>query len=679
MKPNIFKYSLVTASVIVAMGITTSAIATGTATQTASNDKNIDIVNVATANYSVANVQQPAISSNTVTIRVSEKLSFSLVSNNSDGSPGNESNVNEVVAPNGFAVFEHTLTNTGNRSDSYKVLLENVGGDDTDYDLTNSKVKYSIYNSGQVPGPGVTPVSTQTDISVDTANGQTLTLEKGQFIKFTISAKTTGNKGGNQQNLKLSATSTLMPAEIRTLSNTDNSVTKLPTFSIVKTFTNGLDLNDANDTAAYRIIIKNPTTSYSATATDITITDNLPAGLIVASAVSSSNVTVAGNATSGTVASNSNGFTITGAGIPVGGSITINFTVKKDPNTALATGALNHVKVTDDLDNNPNTDNTLIDSTDSTAENVSNFYPVNDEDFVNGNVADGTNGNDSTQPLLTINRKLELSNPTIREIAPTGQVTHQTIITNKGQNAEGTANNGLTFTIVDGDNEKVNPSSPVTIIYDADGLGTASQPGQPITITPVDGVYTINPSILPNGIAPTGTVTINYNVASDKAVIGSKESTVVTLLPKNEGAPVVPSITDTTNVKGLTLVKSQALDSDCDGTIDADTTFSSSSTTPLGALPGQCAIYRVAAFNTSSTALGFDIKSLTISDLLSNFSASAEYKTGTTTNTTVTSGSTIGNQAALNTSGDAVSTTITTLAPQGTATMQFAVKIKTNR
>ena len=682
MKPNTFKHSLIAVGITAVLGISTGALATNTTTGTTTT--NVDIKNIATANYDVAGVKQPEVKSNEVIVRVSERLSFSLTANNEDGTPNDTINENLDVAPNGFAVFQHTLTNTGNRSDTYTVNLANLTDDDADYDLTASTVSYSIYNAGQVPGTD-TPVSTQSNLSVATVNGNTLTLEAGQFIKFTINAKTKDNKGGNRQNLRLTATSALLPAANRTLTNNDKSVTKLPTFSIVKTVTNALDLNNANDTATYQIVIKNPTTTYSANATDVTITDNLPAGLLIAQALTTNSITTSGSATKGTLNQTNKGFELTGVNIPVNGSITINFTVKKDPDVALANNALNHVKVTDDLDNSPATDNTLIDSTDSTVENVTLFYPVDDTDFTNGTNATGNDGNDSTQPLGTIKRNLTLTNPTVREITPTsgtaGQATHQTIITNTGQNTEGDVAGRLTFTITDNDNgtpDAVNivPGS-VTLTYDPDGPNGSAPAQTAVGITPnSSGVYDIK-TALPNGIAPTGTVTISYKVSSENAEVGFSEDTVVRLTASGTGAPTVAPVTDRTDVKGITLVKSQALDATCDGV--ADTAFSSSAE-PLAATPGQCIIYQIFATNTSTTARGFNIQNLVISDATSNFSATADYRGNSLATTTTTgNGTVVTSPAALNSAATAVSTTVNPLVPQGTATMNFSVKIKTNR
>ncbi|OLF40319.1 hypothetical protein [Psychrobacter sp. Rd 27.2] len=57
--------------------------------------------------------------SNEVVVKVSEQLSFSLTANNEDGTPNDTINENLDATPNGFAVFQHTLTNTGNRNDTY--------------------------------------------------------------------------------------------------------------------------------------------------------------------------------------------------------------------------------------------------------------------------------------------------------------------------------------------------------------------------------------------------------------------------------------------------------------------------------------------------------------------------------------------------------------------------------
>ena len=336
-----------------------------------------------------------------------------------------------------------------------------------------------------------------------------------------------------------------------------------------------------------------------------------------------------------------------------------------------------------------NTNYDILDST-VTANDVTRVPGTADE---TGGVGEDTAGTTSFS-----NRALVLSNPTTREFATASgtasQVTHTTIITNNGQDVEGTDNSPLTFTIADGgNNTAVRPvTGPVSITYTPPGNNPT-----PVTttITPVNNVYTINNAALPGGIAKGGTVAINYNVSSgnvtspttvaDRAIEGTTETTVVTLTPTGNGAPAATSVTDTTNVKGLTLEKFQALDINCNGTIDTgDTDFTKNA---VDAKPDQCIIYRIDAKNTSSAiqtttpanASGFNITGLTISDARSQFAAGAEYVSGTAASSATTSSS-IGNATANATAiAAAMNSTTDKLSPQGTATLRFTVKVKNSR
>jgi hypothetical protein len=696
MKSNTFNYSLLAVGVAALMGVSTGVIAatSGTVGDTTTE---VTIANVASANYSVGDVPQPKVESNEVIIKVSEQVSFSLVSNNEDGSAGNDSNVNEEVAPNGFALFEHTLTNTGNREDEYTVSLENVTGDDSQYDLDNSTFSYQIYDANNETATGQD--SSGSDLNVNTFNNVNFTLEAGQYVDFTINAKTKGNKGGNAQDLLLSATSTELTGNTQsgvtnTLTNTDSSITKLPSFSIVKTMKNGLDLNDTADTATYEVKVKNIASGYSTAATDVTIEDFLPAGLVLATGLTTSDIIASGSATKGTIASSNagdDGFSITGIDIPVGETITITFDVIQggtgtlDPATAL-----NHVDVTDDLDDNVDTDNTLVDSTKTANEqNVGDFYPETEINYTDGTQADIDDINDSTQPLLTISRDVSLTEVSKGEIPRTSdsqdgaitanRVTHETVITNNGQDVEGDTAGELTFTITDdAGNPQVNfdPNS-VTITYDIDGDLTTTGDQTTVDIAPTTtngNTYDIN-SALPNGIASGGKAVINYEVKSENAVIGTENSTTITLDSAGEGASTQQTVTDTTFVRGIELDKTQSLDADCDGTSD-NGTFNDND---IDAEPGQCVVYQIEAKNTSGAQTdvpGFNITGLKIFDLLSNFSANADVDK---IQPTTTSGAPNTITVPAFEAADRITTTVTPLAPQDTATMQFTIKIKTNR
>ena len=677
MKSNTFNYSLLAVGVAAVLGMSTTA----NAVETDKTSTSVEITNKASASYNVSGQSQPVVESNEVKITVTEQTSFSLV-------PA-ATNTEKEVAPNGFVQFTHTLTNTGNRTDNYAITTPSAPDG---YDTANSTVSYKIYNENGVEDTA----RTVNDAPYGASSGRVFPLEKGHYIIFVINAKTTGNKGGETKPLEISAVSSLL-GEGETLVNTDTSFTRLPTFNIVKTLINGLDLNDlANDTATYRVVVTNDgNTAFTTDATDIAIADILPDGLVMAEALTLANIKPSSTATTGTIDSSnagavdSEGFNITGVNIPVGQKITIEFKVKKGPGALDPATAINHVTVTDDLDNNAATDNTLIDSTEtSREEKISAFYPTTEINNLNGQTP-ASPGDDSTLPLslATIQRALTLTGPTFREIAPTsgtlGQVTHATVITNTGKDIEGSKAGELTFTITDDDGtppDQINivPTS-VTVTYYPDGNDTTTPTVIDQTITAVDGVYDLS-TALPGGIAPNGTVTIKYNVSSADAQIFTPvdsttptfENTIVTLIPGNEGAPQSVSVTDKTTVRGLTLLKTQAINADCVGT-PADADFVSTEIDKVS--PGQCIVYKIRAKNTSSadatspTGAGFNITGVIISDEFSKFSNEADYVEDSITVTSGTKSDT----------GAALTNTIDTLAPQATETMQFKVKIKTAR
>lgn len=699
MRSNTFNYSLLAIGVAAVLGLSTAANAeTPNTGETATG---VEITNQATASYKVAEQLQPTAKSNIVKVIVSQQVSFTLSADNNDtaeptkGTQFDEKNENEEVAPNGFVVFRHTLTNTGNLTDNYTINLTST---DPQYDTSKSTVSYKIYNAAGTEDTD----RTREKVAYDTANGKSFPLEKGHYIEFSINAKTNGNKGNDKQTLQITAVSEELTkpgstAIIKQLTNTNSSFTKLPTFSIVKTVLNGLDLKNTADTAKYQIVVTNDGTDFNTDATDITITDVLPVGLEMAETLTTgTNIAITGGATKGNIvggAIGSESFTVQNVNIPIGQSITITFTVKQggtkgNLDTVNAQNTINHVTVTDDLDDDVNTpDNTLIDSTNSTIENVGLFYPTNDTDFTNG-TEPTIAGDDSTMPLVTIKRDLTLTGGTLKEIAPTteltvsetaGQVTYEAVITNTGKDVDGSKPGELKFTIKDGDgtvSNKINivPNS-VTVTYDPKD-GTPVQ--GPLAISAgTGGIYDIN-SVLPTGVKVGGTITIKYNVSADEAPMftpidstddanATIEETFVTLIPGEEGASASVSVTDTTKVRGLTLVKKQAIDATCEGTpaaADFVTTTIGGLKSPIQVLPGQCIVYQIEAKNTSTAALGFNITNITISD---EISPKAEYVASSLTTTKGTPTVASSNVSAVNFD----------LATQETATMQFKVKIKT--
>ena len=702
MKSNTFNYSLLAVGVAAVMGVSTGASAATPNTTGGISAGAAPITNVATASYSVAGIAQPTAVSNTVTVSVSETANFALVSTVDDGSIGDDTAVNRTATPGGTTTFTHALTNTGNVTDTYTV---NTTGNDSalvtaapDYALGTASVTFTIV---QADGTALTPAQvTALNGQAQTgtvANGGTIRLQPGTRANLSYEAATPDSSNGNDKGVgTLTATSTFFTANNApgaTLVNENQTIVRLPTFKITKTATSTVDLTVANPQIAYSIVVTNATTDYSAAATDIVIRDVLPAGLSLPNGTASDvTVTGAGTATISTIGGRQ-AIDVAVANLAVGASRTITFTVNVDKNqfTAANSSVTNNAEVYDKfvgpvspLPATPvlGTDYDIFDSTDGTV-GVTRIP----DDAGEGNGA----GIDTAGVTNFTRRAIVVSNPTTRELPPASgtasQATHSTLITNSGQDAEGTNANPLTFTIADGGNNvAVRPvTGPVSATYTPPGNGA------PVTITLQPTVaggntYTLNSTTLPtaqfpNGIAPNGTLAINYKVSSgnvttpatvaEAAAVGSTETSVVTLTPAGINPPAATSVTDTTNVRGLTLVKTQSLDAACEATVAASTFVD----TALEAKPDQCVIYRIQATNTSSTALGFNLTGVTISDLLSNFSAGADLVAGSPA-TSATASSTAGTPS---TTSTAVLGSNYTIAPQGVGTLTFKIKIKNAR
>ena len=695
MKSNTFNYSLLAVGVAAVMGVSTGANAATPINAVTAGAA--PITNVATASYSVAGVSQPSVTSNPVTVNVSETANFALTSTVDDGSIGDDTAINQTATPGGTTTFTHNLTNTGNVTDTYTI---NTTGNDSslvtatpDYPLGTAPVTFTIVQADGTPltTAQINALNGQAQTGTLT-NGGTIRLQPGTRANLSYEAATPDDSNGNDKGVgTLTATSTFFTANNApaTLVNENQTIVRLPTFKIVKTATSTVDLTVANPQIAYSIVVTNAITDYSAAATDIVIRDVLPAGLSLPNGTTS-DVTVTGGAGTATISTigGRQAINVAVANLAVGASRTITFTVNvdKDQFTSANSSVTNNAEVYDKfvgpvspLPANPvlGTDYDILDSTDSKID-VTRIP----DDAGEGNGA----GVDTAGVTNFTRRAVVLGEPTTREIAPAsgtaGQVTHATTITNNGQDTEGTNANPLTFSIADGGlNAAVRPvTGPVSVTYTPPGGGT------PVitTIQPTvaDGnTYTLNTTTLPSGIAPGGVLTINYNVSSgnvaapatvaDAAAVGSNETTIVTLTPAGVNAPTATTVTDTTNVRGLTLVKTQALDATCSGTVAASTFVQDA----INAKPDQCVIYRIQAKNTSSAELGFNLNALTISDLLSNFSAGADLVAGSPA-TSATASSTAG---IASTTSTAVLGTNYTLVPQGVGTLTFRIKIKNAR
>jgi len=722
MKSNTFNYSLLAVGVAAVMGLSTGAMASITSGPT-TNSTTPAISNVANASYNVAGVTQTA-TSNIVTVNVSETANFILYATNGNSST-DDKNENIATTPNATATFNHILINEGNVSDTYNI--NTTANNDANIETAtptqgyahpaNTDVAFVIRQKG-----GAVLTADQADALQALGQAQSGNLTGGanattrnikllpglQAALSYTSLTPTGRTGGDIAVGTLTATSsfittaTTTSTKVPTLVNENQTIVRLPTFSIVKTGASSVDLTATTPQIAYTITVTNANTDYSADATDFVIRDVLPAGLSLPNNATT-DVTVSGGAGTPRIStiSGRRAIDVPVANLPVGESRTITFTVNVDK--AQFTGAnssvTNNVAVYDKfvgavgtLSDTPTvgTDYDILDNTLTPAPGSETTRVPDAADQANGA------GVDTAATTTFTRRVVVLSNSTTREIAPasgtTGQVTHSTNITNNGQDTEGTDAAPLTFTIADDTaNTAVRPVvSPVSITYTPPGANPV-----PVTrtITPVNGIYTINTASLPGGIATGGVVAINYKVSSgnvttpatvaDAAAVGSTEATIVTLTPAGTGAPAATSVTDRTNVRGLTLVKSQSLDAACNADASAATFVQ---TAIENAKPDQCVIYRIQATNTSSAiqtanpaaASGFNITGLTISDLLSNFSAGATYVPNTAAST-ATNNSSIGAAAVSTSAITATMSSTDVLAPQGVASLTFKVKIKNAR
>lgn len=678
MKSNTFNRTLLAVGVTSIMAISTGAIAS-------TNSGNVNngapsVRNIATATYSVNNIQQPKVESNEVIVNITETANFTLYGMDG-GSATDDMNENQTAVPGGTTPFKHRLINEGNISDTYTITTT---GDNSS--ITTAEPNYAL-NAGadvayvikQKDGGDLT----QQETTALTALGQpvrgtltgttkTIQLLPGLEAILTHLATTPTNAvGGNIGVGTLTATSQFITTANKgtpTLVNENQTLVRLPVFAITKTAAcqsgttcETLNLNAANTDITYKVKVANVTTDYSADATNVIFRDVLPAGMtLVEGSVKMGSQTIP--ATAYTVTTTNGLQTLQGV-IPqlnVGQDLTVEFKVKVDKATLSAAGsAKNNITLYDNFDNSlPNPDSpTGSDITDSTDDDTDTPRVPAD--------GPGTKGEDNSSTITFTDRNLTIEENDAKEIAVKGdEVTYTQTITNNGNANEGGTTRSINIKITDptGDVLKITPPYYVN----------ASLAKVPLTVVnAAAGEYLLPEAVI---LAPTKKIIIGYTVVSDgksEGVIGStnndinkSETNIVTLTPGGTTAPAASSVTNTTTIKGVELIKTQALDAGCKGNVG---TFG---TATLEGTPKDCIVYRITANNTFSTLNVTDLK---ISDLLSKFSAGATYR-GDASSSVSSTNSSISVVAASD--GMTITTTVGTLTPTDTATLQFSVKIK---
>ncbi len=697
MKPNLFKYSVLTVGIVSAMGITGTAIAAET---TVGSTPAID--NVATATYSIGNEAQTPVRSNTVRVNITQSAAFSLTADNVDGDITDDFNKNLVVTPQGRVSFNHTLSNTGNIDDVYTLSLTQGGTipgispqNESDYDLDLTQVTYQIFNASN------NTVGSATTVTGTAFQNTEISLKPGEYTKITVAAKTRDNIGGELQNLTLSAKSTFITTaepDSAELKNINNSNTKVPVFKITSRVDSTLDLNDSTDFVTYTVTVLNDgSAAYASDATNITVLDNLPAGLRLASSpnisVSNGASIVAGTNGAGSGTANDS-ITVTNLNLAVGETATIKFNVQRDASessdTTVLKGIVNHAIVKLDLGTESGE---IYDTTnpDDSAQNTDKYYKsADDSEVINGSANTATGG-DSTAPLTANQRAFDITGATTKEIptntSNTTLVTHSAVITNTGKEVEGDQPGEIKFTIKPEANNKVTVvTGTVELVYDPDN--NPATPNFTYTILRDSNGDNDLPNAIPkdgapawSGMIPGSTLTINYKTESNDAVIGTTENIIITLIPGGTDAPTVadPVVVNESIVKGLILRKLQALNADC--LANATLSFTDGA---IAAQPGNCVVYKISAFNNFSNAdARFTFDNTIISDVISQFSNKATVLTTATTPSfairldDVTSDSVqpATNKYSATLDATKVGGTVTTIAPQQYAAMMFAVRI----
>ncbi len=662
MKKFNFNPNVLTAGVALALGL---GIATGVSASTSSGSASpsggVQISNTATAEYSVDGVAQPTVTSNAVIVNVSEIGSFTLYGTQGTSST-DDKNESQAAIPGGTTTFTNRLTNTGNVTDTYTLNLTtnndaSIATGNQDYQFTSpTAITYAIYNTdGSV---ATTLASSQTQTGTVNSTGGTIKLLPGQYADLTYNVTSPTTVTGGQSGVgTLTATSsyiTTTGGATATLVNENQAIIKLPVFAIQKTAAStSIDLNTTSPTVDYTITVKNDgSATYAADAVGVLIQDKLPTGLTVSGGASAITVTstdsTTTNGTTPTLTTSAvDGrqiIAINGVALKVNETMTITFTAAIDKTKVNKAGVTNTAEV---YDNYNDTAVTPGDNPTSDIKDSSGTSNPTDAKVPNDPTGTGAGGDTST-PITFSDRSLTLTGSTSAELPPTSTstgVTYTQTITNTGNNPE----TGLTFTIS-------NPSTtdnitPRNVIYTPQG-GTA------VTLTPdANGVYTIPGSI---GSGQTGTIT--YDVVTTGATIGTSETNTITLIPAavtGTTKPTVTPVTNTTTVRGMTLVKEQALDATCDKT--PDTAFAQ---TPVTATPGQCIVYKITATNTMTTK---QLTNVVISDTASQWNTKATYVAGSifdsANGATVVPGTT------------AQSSSLTLAANGGTGYLQFVVKI----
>lgn len=624
MRSNTFNYSLLAVGVAALMGVAGTANAAGPNTPT--DDKIVPIKNFASATYTVANTsneQQTSIS-NTVTVNVTEQGAFTLLAISPEPVNDNNADTNKDLTINPQAnqtvTFIHTLENNGNVTDTYTVTLDQ---------LTNDNFDYSGFTISYVTNLNATSQSIN--------SGGTITLAKDEKATITIVATSdTQRKVGDNGALTVTASSAYLKARngagaatnTYQAVNTDNAITRTPIFAIIKSARTSLAANNkffdtANPDAFinYSITIKN---EGNADAKGFEIVDTLPTGLV---GVTTFTPQIGGvNIPAGNFAfSNENKtLTITGQNLNQGDTITVTFRAKKDTTATITTGTTltNYAIVQDNtLDDDSANNPDLIDRSDTVSGGGLGENNYEDPNLPAGQ-DDKDGKDDNTDASVTTRNQT-------RNITVTGDATKEIpLISTNNVYTYTITNSGTDITEANAPDEVYFTVTPTTdigeitierVFIDANNNG-AFDTGE--TELAADGdnydlFDVVGNAGLTAGQTAKVSVELSSNGVSDNTSgvnkIDSKEVMTITVTAQTTveetAAPTAGTVVSTTTLKGINLIKGQAVAScTSPGTLTYNT-----SATALTAQPGQCIYYQITAENTFTEA-NKTINTVAISD-----------------------------------------------------------------
>ena len=209
---------------------------------------NTPIGNQASATYLDATSTSRTVTSNLVTTIVQQVAGFTLTA---DGA--------RTAAPGGQAVFPHVLTNTGNGTDTFPLVLANLGGDD--FDLTGLAI-YADADGNGVPD-NFTAINT------------TGPMIAGAQFRFVVVGNVPGTQLATEvAQMRITATSAFDGAQ--TAFNTDIvTVTGNAVVNITKSISAA---NGPSPSGPYTYTLTY-TNAGNSVATNVVLTDLLPAGM----------------------------------------------------------------------------------------------------------------------------------------------------------------------------------------------------------------------------------------------------------------------------------------------------------------------------------------------------------------------------------------------------------------